>query len=73
VDVVGEESIVPGKKVPQRSAKWGLSNRSDECKDVRRCMKCGWNCVSVDRLTRSLEAVPVMLGVPPLLHNRRFA
>lgn len=73
MDVVGEESIVPGKGT-QRSAKWGLSNRSDEYQDVRK-MREVWEemCVPVDRLTRSLEAVQVMLGVPPLLHNRRFA
>jgi hypothetical protein len=43
-----------------------------ECQGVEK-MRQLCVCVCVDRLMRSLESVPTMLGVPPLLHNRRFA
>jgi hypothetical protein len=47
VDVVGEESIVPGKGT-QRSAKWGLSNRSDEYQNVKK-MREVWEEMCVCR------------------------
>jgi hypothetical protein len=76
VDVMREES--EGVK---RSAKSFLTiNRGSRWlrKELsvrvwKRCVNCVCVCVCVDRLMRSLESVPTMLGVPPLLHNRRFA